>query len=332
MPAASDPPPEDPPAAPPPPASPRRAPRKTLPAVIGESLTKIPVVKEVIPKSRKGRMLARSVFVAFGLIAAWIAAIVYFQLRGEPKPDLRPAVEAIFVDLREGRVDEVYTASSERFQEVVLEERFAVTVEDMNRTLGEFVEVASVIKTEVFRGPSGKTAKVELLLEFERGRARGSMSFRVEKGAWKMLGLEVEIPEDLIVVATAPEARAERVKAPPEIEALVETILQQSREGKWAEIYDAAAPVFRSSITREEFVALEQERRDTLGPFKKVLSVTRSTQNPSLTGASIDVLLEFSKDVSSETVTASFKFAKIDGAWKLAFYKVILPLPRRATE
>lgn len=317
------------------PAATARRPRsKTRPGMIAESLSHLPVVKEVIPKSRKGRVLFRSVIVAFTLVGVWIGVIVYLQLRSGEKPDFRPDVEAIFVQLREdGGPGKVYDESSPRFQEMVLEDTFLATIEDMNDSLGAFVEVASVIRTEVFRGPSGKTARVDLLLEFEKGRARGTMSFRFEEDRWRMIGFSVELPEGLQEQATSDASREKRVQAPEVIEQLTEQILIDSRDGKAGAIHDAAAPVFRDSISREGFIALEQERRESLGPFSRIFKVTSSRQNPSGTSASLDALLEFrSPDGSLVIVTGSFKYAKIDGEWKLTFFKVIMPMPRGVEE
>jgi hypothetical protein len=299
--------------------------------MIAESLSSLPVVKEVMPKTRKARVLVRSMIVAFSLIAIWIGVIVYLQTRAEEKPDFRPQVEAILIELREGRAGDVYDQSSTRFQELVLETTFIDQVADMNDSLGRFLEVASIYKTLVYRGPSGRTAKVELLLEFEKGRAKGSMSFHKEGGRWRMLGFGVELPPDVAKVETSESAREARSAAPPEIVALADQVLQLSRDGKAGEIWDNAADVFKTSISREDFLLLEEQRRLALGPYIRILKVYSSRQNPSGTGASLDALLEFNKGPTTTTISGNFKFSKIAGEWKLAFYKLILPLPRGKT-
>jgi len=302
---------------------------RTVPGKIAESLSHLPVVKEVIPKSRRGRVLVRSLIVAFALVAAWIGVIVYLQLRAGEKPDFRPQIEAIFIQLRDGAAGDVYDQSSTRFQEMVLEDSFLATVDDMNASLGPFREVASVIKTEVFRGPSGRTARVDLLLEFEKGRARANMSFHREDGQWRMVGFRVDLPEGLEEQVTSEKEREKRVQAPEVIQELTQQILLDSRDGKAGAIWDGAADVFKSSISREEFIALEQERRETLGPFSRIFKVTSSRQNPAQTSASLDALLEFrNPSGASVIVTASFKYAKIAGTWKLTFFKLIMPMPR----
>jgi hypothetical protein len=307
----------------------RRPRSRTVPGMIAESLSNLPVVKEVLPRSRRGRVLVRSVLVGFALVATWIGVIVYWQLRDGEKPDFRPQVEAILIAMRDGRAAEVYDHSSTRFQEMVLEDTFNAQVEDMNESLGAFREVASVVDTHVFRGASGRTARVQLLLEFVNGRARASMSFLYEDAQWRMIGFDITLPPDVAKAQTSEEARKKRVQAPKEIEELTGEILAKSRDGKAGEIWDEAADVFRGSISRDDFIALEARRRETVGPFLRIFKVSSSRQNPSGTSASLDALVEFNADGGSTVIIAgSFKYAKIDGAWRLTFYKLILPMPK----
>jgi hypothetical protein len=315
------------------PSGPRRPRPKTIPDQIVESLTHIPVVKEVIPKSRKGRVLFRSVIVAFALVGAWISVIVYFQVRGQAKPDFRPQVEAIFVQLRDGHAHEVYEESSQRFQELMVEDAFETQVQQMNEVLGKFVEVASVIKTEMPpRSASGRTARVEVLLEFERGRARAAISFHEEGKVWRMMGYGVDVPPEIAAEEGTQERRQARVQDKAlveELRELTDHILSQSREGKAGAIWDEAALVFRQSITRTDFIALEQERHDRLGPYNRILAVTTASTNPSKTAGSLDLLIEFRHPQGgSATTTGVFKYEKDAGVWKLTFYKLIMPLPR----
>jgi hypothetical protein len=316
---------------------PVRRPRgKTIPGKIAESFTNLPVVKEVMPKSRRGRVLVRSVFVGFALVATWIGVIVYWQLRKGDAPDLRPQVEAILVGIRDGRIAEVYDNASPKFQELVLEDTFVAQMDDLNSSLGDFKEVASVTKTQTFRGASGRTARVELLLDFEKDsemhRARASMSFRLEDGQWRMIGFDLELPEDVAKLEMSDAARKKRVKAPKEIEDLTRQVLELSRDGKYGEIYDATAPVFQESIEREDFLELEQRRREEIGPFLRILRVMRATQNPAQNGASLDALLEYNAgNGKTVTVTGNFKYSKVGGVWKLAFYRIIMPIPHGTT-
>jgi hypothetical protein len=135
------------------------------------------------------------------------------------------------------------------------------------------------------------------------------------------------MPEAVAEVEGTIEKREERVRAPPEIREQVEAILTQLRDGKVAEVWDGAAPVFQSSTTKDALAALETSRRDVLGLYRRILNVTSSRQNPGQTGASLDALVEYDKAV----VAATFGFARVDTRWKLSSYKLVLPKPRVPT-
>ncbi|MBE7452805.1 MAG: hypothetical protein HS111_29175 [Kofleriaceae bacterium] len=149
------------------------------------------------PRTRRGRVMARNVILSFVLVFSWIAVIVGLQLRHARPPDFRPLAEGILVALRDGRADDVYRASSIRFQEVVREDTFVAQMADMNRTLGPFEEISAVLDTELNRGPGGRTGRVDLRLDYGAGPTKGSMAFRWEGGAWKMLGIFIDVPPDV---------------------------------------------------------------------------------------------------------------------------------------
>ncbi|MBZ0232927.1 MAG: hypothetical protein K8M05_11410 [Deltaproteobacteria bacterium] len=290
----------------------------SLTARVGESLSALPVV----PRTRRGRVMARNVILSFLLVFSWIAVIVGLQLRHARPPDFRPLAETILVAVRDGQAREVYQNASIRFQEVVLEETFVEQMEDMNRTLGAFEEISAVLDTEINRGPGGRTGRVDARLEFATGSTKGSMAFRWEGGTWKMLGIFVDVPKE---VAPATQAQREaRVKGPEdELRAVAQRILEQSARNEADAIWQEAALGFQQSIALPNFRETEADRRKVLGPFRRILDVTSARQNPSRTGASLQLLIEFEK----ATITGSFEFTKIDDAWKLTFFKLVLPLP-----
>ncbi|MEZ4404138.1 MAG: hypothetical protein R3B06_29215 [Kofleriaceae bacterium] len=301
--------------------------------VVGESLTHLPGV----PRTRRGRVMARGVVVGFCLVFAWIAVIVGLQLRGRRPPDFRPLAEKILGELRDGKFEQVYDdETSSRFQEVVLLDTFVVHMEDLNRTLGRFREVESVIGTETIRGPSGRTGRVDLRLGYERASTRGSVSFRWEDGEWKMLGLSVEVPDRMLSGAGAEQARRDRVQGnAEELKRLASALLERSLgrsatdttpaiDSDPAAVWRDAAPGFRDGITVEAFERTEADHRRTLGAFRRVLDVTSATISPGQTSTSIDCLIEFDK----ATINGTLKFSKVDGVWRLTYYKLVLPLPR----
>lgn len=291
----------------------------SLTAKVGESLTALPLV----PHTRRGRVMARNVILSFLLVFSWIAVIVGLQLRHARPPDFRPLAEHILIAIRDGQSRDVYRDASIRFQEVVLEETFVEQMADMNRTLGAFEEISAVLDTEINRGPGGRTGRVDVRLEYASGATKGSMAFRWEGGKWKMLGIFVDVPKD---VAPATQAQREaRVKGPQdELRAVAQRILEQSARGEVDAIWNQAALGFQQSIALPNFREIEADRRKVLGPFRRILNVTAARQNPSRTGASLQLLIEFEK----ATITGSFEFTKIDDVWKLTFFKLVLPLPR----
>ena len=295
--------------------------------VVGESLSHLPVM----PKTRRGRVLARSILVSFCLVFAWISVIVGLQLRGRRPPDLRPDAERVLIALRDRPLNEVYKQTSDRFQEVVLEDSFVVQMEDMARTLGGFREITAVIATETNRGPGGRTGRVDLRVEFEQAATKASLSFRWEKSAaekdesWKLLGLSVTVPDELMAKVGSDEARQARVEGDvPELRALVTSILTRSFSGQVDEVFRDAAPVFQE-MGIETFRRIEAASLATLGPFHRVLNVMSAKINPSQTTTSVDLMLEFDY---APAIKGSFEFTKIDGAWRMFSYKLFLPLPR----
>ena len=55
-----------------------------------------------VARTRRGRLLIRSMIVGFVLVAAWIVVIVALQLHGNDTPDFRPDAERILVELSKG--------------------------------------------------------------------------------------------------------------------------------------------------------------------------------------------------------------------------------------
>jgi hypothetical protein len=297
-------------------------------AELGASLTELPKVA----RTRRGRVLVRSLIVGFLLVFAWVAVIIYFQVRGGEKPDLRPRAEELMLQLRDSTdgYRALFDASSPRFQEVTDLQAFAHLMDDMKRTLGRFKEIAAVNDTIVTRGPGGVIARVDLMLDFERGRARGTISLHRDAGVWKFLGIGIELPEHLVAKETSPEARAERVKAPAGVRTRVEELLDQLAKPEPGAVWDASAPLFQASVSRADFERIEAERRGILGAYRRVLDETptekpRGATSPGGTSAWFTALVEYERAI----VTSTFGFLKDeDNRWRLTSYVVVMPMPR----
>lgn len=303
---------------------------------VGHSLTELPKVA----RTRRGRVLVRSLVVGFLLVFAWIAVIIYLQLRGGEAPDLRPRAEEILIQIRDGQYAKLFAESSPRFQEISDEDTFQRTMEDMHATMGAFKEIAAVNDTVLSRGPGGLVARVDLQIDFEKGRAHATISLHSHHGVWKFLGIGVDLPDDLIAKETSAEARENRVKAPPEIRTAAEQILELSRDGKSDMVWDAAGKFFQTTVTKPDFVRLEAERRLALGRYIRIVDETKSEQqdkplqpppgapqsatSPGGKGAWLICLVQYENAIVSTT----FVFEYVDDAWKLWSYVVVLPMPR----
>jgi hypothetical protein len=209
----------------------------------------------------------------------------------------------------------------------------------MKRTLGPFKEIAAVNDTLVSRGPGGLVARVDLQVDFEKGRAHATISLHKHRGTWKFLGIGVDLPDELIESETSPEARSQRVKAPPEVRAAAEAILELSRDNKSAEIWDGATKFFQDKVPKPDFLRLEDERRALLGRYIRIVDETKaeadtddktpvvapkSATSPGGKGAWLTALVQYENAIISTT----FTFEQVDDAWKLWSYVVVLPMPR----
>ncbi|NVB78974.1 MAG: hypothetical protein HOV81_11300 [Kofleriaceae bacterium] len=309
---------------------------------LGEGLTKAGESIQSLPRvaqTRRGRLLVRSVVVGFLLVASWITVIVGVQLRTHDTPDFRPAAERILIEISEGSaaIGEVYERASPRFQEFVRKERFIDDMTDLNATNGKFREITSINETLVTNGPSGRVGRVSLTAAYDKGIAKGSISFHLDKGQWKLLGIGVEVPTDVKITQVERQKRVaaciddkghdvsdQRAKCP--VRDAAETILEQIRDGKAGEVWDAASDVFKQQESRARFIQIQEEHRAALGNYKRLLTVTEARAIGGVT-ATFDMLAEFDK---SNGVRVDFGFARASKSapWELRRFKVVVPMPR----
>ncbi|MEO6771640.1 MAG: hypothetical protein ABI467_01295 [Kofleriaceae bacterium] len=303
---------------------------------LGEGLTRAGESVHALPaatKTRRGRLLVRSVLVAFVLVAGWIAAIVGLQLHGNDVPDFRPSAEAILSAIGKGSasIGEVYEKSSPRFQEMVRKERFIDEMTDLTTTLGKFNEVTAINDTLVTSGPAGRVGRVSLTASYARGICKGSISFHRDQGRWKLLGIGLELPPDLKVTQAQREQRVAACKDPDnrktcDVRDAAETILEQLRDGKAGEVWDAASPVFRTAETRIQFATVQDQHREALGAYKRILRVTEAKVIGG-TSATFDTVSEFERSSGVRTVFGFERQSKT-APWQLRSFKLVLPMPR----
>ena len=303
---------------------------------LGEGLTKAGESVHALPavtKTRRGRLLVRSVIVGFVLVAAWIAVIVGLQLHGNDVPDFRPPAEAILAAIGKGSdsIGEVYEKSSPRFQEMVRKERFIDEMTDLNTTLGKFNEVTAINDTLVTSGPAGRVGRVSLTASYLKGICKGSISFHWDQGRWKLLGIGLELPPDLKVTQAQREQRVAACKDPGDrktcdVRDAAESILEKLWDGKAGEVWDAASPVFKTSESRIQFATIQEEHRDALGAYKRILRVTEAKVIGG-TSATFDTVTEFERASGVRTVFG-FERASRSTPWMLRSFKLVLPMPR----
>jgi Protein of unknown function (DUF4019) len=322
---------------------------------VGASLHNLPAVSQ----SKRGRVLFRSMLVAFLLVFAWIAGIVMLQLRDSGKPDFRPLARKILIAVRDGHAAKVWTEASPRFQEVVREQRFIDDMADMKRTLGAFREIAAINETIVTTSANGRIGRVALTLQFDKGSARANVSFHRDAGRWKLLGIVVDTPPELPITQ---ESRKERSELPAEVLGSAIKVLQAGnievakteearghdagvarsttaardsasathaeadRDRRSEQVWDQASAIFHNSATRPEFVRLQRERHDTLGNFVRVIEYRSGSKKYQELNATFTGLVEYQHSV----VSAALTFARTDerAPWILNSFKVVLPMPR----
>jgi hypothetical protein len=309
---------------------------------LGEGLTKAGESIHALPqvaKTRRGRLLVRSVVVGFLLVFTWIAVIVGFQLRAHDTPDFRPESERILVELGKGSasIAEIYERASPRFQELVKKERFIDDMNDLYATNGKFREISAITETLVTTGPTGRVGRVGLIASFEKGNSAGSISFHWDKGQWKLLGLGIEVPENLEITQLARKQRiaaclddkgndVSDLRNKCDVRDAAETTLEMVRDGHAGEVWDGANDIFKKQESRSRFIQIQEEQRAALGSYKRILTVTDARAIGGMS-ATFDVVAEFEK---SSGVRVEFDFTRPSKfeRWRLARFKVTVPMPR----
>jgi hypothetical protein len=228
-------------------------------------------------------------------------------------------------------IDKAYEASSPRFQEMVRKERFVDDMTDMNKTLGKFHEITAINDTLFTTGPTGKIGRVSITAAFDKGTCRAAVNFHLDKGQWKLFGIQVELPPELKI---SQAEREERVQAcvdtssakTCEVRKIAEHLLEQLRDGKAGDVYDEASDVFKKQEERANFIKIQTEQNAELGAYKRIVAVTEAKVING-TSATFDVLVEHDNVNAVRTVFGLTRSSKTE-PWKLRLYKVVMPMPR----
>ena len=295
---------------------------------VGESLQDLPR----IAKTRKGRLLVRSLFVGFVLVASWITVIVALQLHGNETPDFRPVAEKLLVELSKGQssIEQVYDNGSPRFQEMVRKERFVDDMNDLAATVGNFREITAINDSIVTSGPTGRIGRVSLTVAYDKATCKASVSLHEDNGVWKLLGIGVDLPRELKITQAQREERVQACKDPLakscDLFVAANGLLEDLRDGHAEKVWDGASGVFQKQEERSRFIALQQQYQETLGPYSRILRVTEAKVIGG-TNALYDVITEYAKS-SGVAVTFGFYRGSRTRPWKLRSLKIVIPMPR----
>jgi X-X-X-Leu-X-X-Gly heptad repeat protein len=305
---------------------------------IGEGITHVGASLHVLPRvarTRRGRLLIRSMIVGFVLVGAWIGVIVALQLHGNDTPDFRPNAESILVDLSKGSIDEIYEQASPRFQEMVRKERFIDDMTDLAETVGKFREIAAVNDSLVTTGPTGRIGRVSVTAAYEKATCKVSVSLHYDQDRWKLLGLGIELPNELKISQAQREERVKACKDPMDLKhcdvhQAADAILSQLKDGHADRVWDDASPVFQKQEQKIKFIQLQLEHLVALGSYRRIIAVSEAKVIGG-TSATFDTLAEFDKASGVRTVFGFFRRSKLD-PWRLRSFKIVLPMPRGAED
>lgn len=306
--------------------------------MLGESLTHVGDSLHGLPgvaRTRRGRLLIRSMIVGFVLVATWITVIVALQLHGNDTPDFRPNAERILVGLSKGAIGEVYEQASPRFQEMVRKEQFIDDMTDLTQTVGAFREITAVNDALVTTGPTGRIGRVSLTAAYAKATCKVSVSLHYDQDRWKLLGIGVELPPELKI---SPAQREERVKACKDpmdakhcdVHVAADAILRLLRDGHADQVWDAASPVFQQQEQKAKFVQLQDEHVGALGRYRRIIAVSEAKVIGG-TSATFDTLAEFDRASGVRVVFGLSRPSKL-ARWTLASLKIALPMPRSTDE
>ena len=201
---------------------------------------------------------------------------------------------------------------------------------DLAATLGKFKEITAVNDSLVTTGPSGQVGRVSLTVRYEKGTCRAAVSLHQDKGVWKLLGVAVELPRDLVITQAQREQRIQACKDPMsrscDLFVAADAILSQLRDGQAGQVWDDATKVFQKQDERARFVQVQTEHLAILGDYRRILSVTEA-RVISGTYATYDVISEYGRSLGVRTIFGFYRGSKAD-PWKLRSLKIVLPMPR----
>jgi hypothetical protein len=279
--------------------------------------------------------MRRAVVAVLIIAIAAIGVAVGFGVLDRPTSHGAQIAE-LLTRVSDGRAAEVYEAASPWFRKVTVRDRFLTMASQLQATLGRFRNLGAAEEvTTAGRDGTGETARVSAAMVFENGKTRGEVSLIRDGDAWRLLGLQVDIPPPLQAKAEALRTSFEQMRAPPAVIAMVTQVLQRVAAGEAAAVHAAASPTFREAVDAARFQRLVTGQREVLGKFVRVMETISSSQNMARTRARVDALLEFERGMT----LGRFEFVRIPAGarhdkpdapetdWQLSYFKIVIPEP-----
>lgn len=260
------------------------------------------------------------------LLASLVVATLWQQgvFDGE-RHEFRKESSEILTALTSGpdRATEAYEAASFAFRETSLLASFVDRADRLTQTLGTFERIENVDEIETLDTIRGKTARIEYELKFaDAVVTRGELSYlQGHDGIWRLLGFRISVPIMMKNKVVKIDSQYERIKAPLEVERLVDQTLDDIAQGKGAEVRANASPPFQESTSEQAFATLLRGLDRELGPFQRRLAILSSGQNAAKSRAQVFALLQYEQ----AKTTGKLEFIKVDGAWRLLHFKVVIP-------
>lgn len=282
----------------------------------------------MLERRRRRRMLLQSMFITFFLTFSWIGGMIAVQVMSSTAYNFNKETRLVLERIRDGQSALVYEEASPRLRETRTLDGFNELASDIRAALGGFREILAIKRVESISGPGGDTARVKATIEFDRARTNATFSYHYFGGAWRLLGMYVEFPDDIgWKVAARNETKVARKDAPAEIYTLSQQVLEQVAEGKNGQVWDESSEIFQLSTDRETFLEIQRQRRRALGKYQRIIDTMSATRSKSRSWASRSMFVQYEK----AKTTVSISFRKHDGKWQMSAYKVEIPLPKVPT-
>jgi len=232
-------------------------------------------------KENTKRTRRRFIVVAVFLVIAGVAYGKRHAFSGDPyvfKKESSEVLRLLGGDKKD--LSKLYESSSIALQESRLFTSFLDHAERLTQTLGTFERIERVLEIERLTSISGKTVRIQYQLLFaDHVRTRGELSFVFDKKKqWRLLGYNIDIPQHLVAKATLLKAEPKRLKAPPQVHALLRSILKQCSQGASATVYTQASAPFRASSSNQQFKKMLSNLELAMGSYQHMLEETQLTR------------------------------------------------------